>query len=185
MTIYKETDDRDAMYNEYLDNHIGGVKRSYQEILRPYIMSSKTLTLELMNELDRQIDSHDQSKYSEEEWEPYLDHFYPTNTTEYTKDDDQNSKAYDLAWLHHQKNNSHHWQYWILVKDSPKDGNKYVPIEMDTFAVYEMLCDWSSFQYTRPGSTANQWYKDNKDNMILHDNTRELIEEVLKDLPEL
>lgn len=182
MKIRMEIEDRTAMYNDYLDKHISGVKRAYNEILKDYLLTETSLTVEELCKLDNQIDNHDQSKYSADEWNAYLDHFYPDPIIEYSTD---NSKAYDLAWLHHQKSNSHHWQYWILVKDNPEDGDKYVPLEMDIFSVCEMLCDWSSFQYTHPGSTANKWYKDNKDQIILNDKTRELVEEILKALPML
>ena len=51
--------------------------------------------------------------------------------------------------------------------------------------VCEMLCDWSSFHYVNPESTANNWYNKNKKNMILSDETRELVELLLSIAPEL
>lgn len=52
--------------------------------------------------------------------------------------------------------------------------------------ICEMLCDWSSFQFIfDPKSTANKWYKDNKNNMILFDNTRKEVERLLSIAPEL
>lgn len=45
--------------------------------------------------LDRQILSHDDSKYSVEE-------YYAYGTTK------------NYAWNHHIHSNPHHWQYWII-----------------------------------------------------------------------
>ena len=180
MTIVPE-DRREDKYLKYLSDHIGGVQRAYIEILEPYLITESGLTVEDLTKLRLQIEDHDGSKYSTEEWEPYLDHFYPKD-----KETESQKTAYDKAWLHHQKVNPHHWQYWILVKDSPKNGeSKYVPLDMDDFAIYEMLCDWSSFQFTRPGSTANKWYEDNKGQIILSDNTRSIVEKILRECPEL
>ena len=43
-----------------------------------------------------------------------------------------------------------------------------------------MLCDWHSFSYKNSESTANKWYNDNKDKMLLSDNTKKIIENILK-----
>ena len=48
-----------------------------------------------------------------------------------------------------------------------------------------MLCDWSSFHYIDPESTANKWYKDNKKKMIFSDDTRKKVEKLLELAPEL
>jgi hypothetical protein len=33
---------------------------------------------------------------------------------------DKVQEQFDIAWLHHQKRNSHHWQYWLLSPDQPR-----------------------------------------------------------------
>ena len=51
-------------------------------------------------------------------------------------------------------------------------------------SICEMLCDWSSFQFTGKG-TANEWYEKNKDKMILSDATRDIVEDLLERCKEL
>lgn len=126
-----------------------------------------------MTELEVNIGNHDQSKYSIDEFDPYLGYHYPEVEDEIS---DEQQYAYDHAWLHHQHVNGHHPQHWILVRDE----GELVPIDMPDIYIIEMLCDWSSFQFVKdPKSTAHQWYKDNKKNMTLSDKTRTKVEKYL------
>ena len=45
-----------------------------------------------------------------EEYFAYATYFYGKKTS-------QVEKNFDYAWLHHQKENPHHWQYWLLHND--------------------------------------------------------------------
>lgn len=182
-----EYESRKAQYDTYLEKHIGGVRKAYQEILEPFLLTNTYLTVEELTKLRIQIENHDNSKYEDCEYSAYLDHWYPSSEHNDSQLD-LNDDAYDYAWLHHQKNNSHHWQYWILVKDTPRDedGGRHLPLPMDLPSICEMLCDWSSFQFMNdPTSTANAWYEEQRDNMILNEETRRIVEEILKELPEL
>lgn len=59
---------------------------------------------------------HDWSKFLPSEWFPYARTFYkPDGTGQY-----QPGTEFDIAWNHHQKRNSHHWQYWLLSPDKPR-----------------------------------------------------------------
>ena len=66
---------------------------------------------------------HDWSKFLPVEWVAYARYFYggwrnwPEGPTkEHAKTLVQ--PAFDRAWLHHQKANKHHWQYWLLNLDN-------------------------------------------------------------------
>jgi hypothetical protein len=77
---------------------------------------------------------HDWSKLTPAEWRGYVEHFYAPKPL-VTYGDERNHRgtspdeaeriltdrkaAFDRAWLHHQKRNPHHWQYWLLVPDRP------------------------------------------------------------------
>lgn len=73
---------------------------------------------------------HDMSKFRPSEYRPYARYFYGTwmensnwhgdwrNVIPYEDTQDGVEKAFDFAWLMHQKRNPHHWQYWLLVNDS-------------------------------------------------------------------
>lgn len=172
--LHERVSNRRNEYEEYLEQHIGGVKKAFEQF-KKHLLTETDLAIDEMEMLEEQIASHDASKYEDEEFYPYLYHFYPSQAGQ------DNKIAYDRAWNHHQKHNPHHWQYWILQKDS----GEQVLLDMPENYVIEMLCDWSSFQYKNPESTATKWYNDNKDKMLLSENTRSLIEKYLKLIPTL
>jgi hypothetical protein len=124
--------------------------------------------------LEEQINAHDLSKYTEEEYDPYDNYFYG-NKTEKVK------REFDYAWLNHIHQNPHHWQYWVLIND--EDGTK--ALEMPENYVVEMVSDWWAFSH-KSGNLYEifDWYKKNKKRQILHENTRKLVEEILDKIKE-
>ena len=161
--------DRIEEYEEYLKNHIENVKKSY-DLIEDKLLIDSDLTVEELTQLNHNIENHDKSKYEDVEFYPYLCNFYPSNKNKL------NQEEYDYAWLHHQHNNPHHWQHWILREDE----GKLKTLDIPDIYIIEMLCDWSSFRYKNPESTANKWYNDNKDKMLLSENTTQKIEKYLK-----
>ena len=154
-----------AKYNEYISNHIANVKKAYLWLKDHAIINLKEAEADFLN----QLNIHDLSKYSEEEYKAYDLYFYGTKTEKVKKD-------FDYAWLHHIHENPHHWQHWALVND---DEGTYA-LEMPKEFVYEMICDWWSFSY-KTGNLYEifDWYKAHSKKMILHENTRKLVEEIL------
>lgn len=79
---------------------------------------------------------HDMSKFSPDEFIPYARYFYDNrsdinkgrDSTGYYKPTDTRDKAFDFAWLLHQKRNRHHWQWWMTPLDESNkcDKNKYL-----------------------------------------------------------
>ena len=139
---------------------------------------------------------HDLSKFRFSEWFPYTNHFYGEDShhkdgshqpkgisrgrdeTGYYKPTDTGDKAFDFAWLLHQKRNDHHWQWWIL----PEDEGGIVVLEMSTKARLEMVCDWcgASQAQGRDGwSGVVKWYRKNHRRMQLHPETRRWVQEFL------
>lgn len=118
--------------------------------------------------------SHDMSKYDPEEYDAYDKYFYGEQTAE-VKD------AFNRAWLHHIHNNPHHWQHWVLIEDD--GGKKPIALMMPYEYVVEMICDWWSFSFKKDDlHEIFDWYEQHKNQMILHENTRELVEEILEDI---
>ena len=167
MKIINEAEDRSSEYDEYLRAHIQGVKDSWYQILRPNIDEVDGINFKVIDEV---INRHDESKYGDEEYIPYLNHFYPT------EDHPNDEVAFDLAWLHHQHHNPHHWQHWLLQKDS----GKLVTMDMPWEYVCEMLCDWNSFSRKDPKSTAYAWWEKNKDKMVMSKVTKERVNYLIK-----
>lgn len=172
-------DDRKIItgYHNYLTNHIDNVRKAYETFIKPVLTSKYNKTNAEMHEIEEEIANHDKSKWSEEEYEPYALHFYPPKGHTSEEFDDR----YNVAWLHHQKNNPHHWQYWVLIRDE----SKIVPLDMPFKSIVAMLADWSSFQFIRNNSSAHKWYEEMGDSMILSKNTRKIVEDLLKNCPEL
>jgi hypothetical protein len=122
---------------------------------------------------------HDLSKFLPSEWIPYANHFYKPkqrDETGYYKPCDTGDKAFDYAWLLHQKRNKHHWQWWVLPKG---DGGVEILPMPDKYRK-EMLADWRGAGRAQGyGDNTNEWYKANRNKMQLHPETRAWIEHQL------
>ena len=122
---------------------------------------------------------HDLSKFLPSEWIPYANYFYKPkqrDETGYYKPCDTGDKAFDYAWLLHQKRNKHHWQWWVLPKG---DGGVEILPMPDKYRK-EMLADWRGAGRAQGyGDNTNEWYKANRNKMQLHPETRAWIEHQL------
>lgn len=84
---------------------------------------------------------------------------------------------FNYAWLHHQRRNKHHWQYWVRMND---DGD-VVPMKMPEKYVKEMLCDWwGASVATGNGGNSKDWYEKQKENTKLHPETRAYFESAIQ-----
>lgn len=112
---------------------------------------------------------HDLSKFKPSEWFPYAHTFYNSDgSSRYEPTDD-----FNYAWLHHQKYNRHHWQYWMLQMD----GGLEVCMKMPDKYVREMVADWAGAGKAITGKfEVDIWYEKNKDNMKLHPKTQDEVE---------
>ena len=164
-------------YHNYLTNHINNVRKAYEMYIKPVLISNYNMTNEQMHTIENEISNHDKSKWSEEEYEPYALNFYPPEG----HDSEEYQREYNEAWLHHQHNNPHHWQHWVLIRDE----SKIVPLDMPFSCIIGMLADWSSFQFIQNNCGANKWYNENGKQMLLSKNTRKEVEKFLKLCPEL
>lgn len=123
---------------------------------------------------------HDLSKLTPAEFLPYVNTFYgdkpsPRDSTG-AYDPIKVSAEFDKAWLHHQHNNPHHWQYWVLRGDQDAQKVLKMPFEY----MMEMVCDWRGAGKAIKGrDEVKEWYTANKDNMLLHDDTRDEVEIVI------
>lgn len=164
----------DEQYTEYLNNHIANVQKGFKWLIDNKIVSGDK---ELITTIERFIEEHDASKKSPEEWGAYREYFYA----------DGDETAFNKAWLHHIHNNPHHWQHWVLINDDNNfdSEGKMVAIEMPAVYVIEMICDWWAFSWAKGELTEIfNWYEENKNNMILHEKSRELVEWLLDKIKE-
>lgn len=116
--------------------------------------------------------THDLSKYERDEFHAYAEYFYGGHERGKAPLDMQ--EAFDFAWLLHQKRNDHHWQFWVLREDS--GATKALP--MPEPALREMLADWRGAGRAILGDNADTpaWYAKNRDQIILHPDSRAWIE---------
>lgn len=117
---------------------------------------------------------HDWTKFTPGEWFPYVNYFYGpkrpdlSGKTGYNHQLHQDDTDFNYAWNHHQKANSHHWQWYILNYD---DGRTMV-LKMRTADMKEMLADWRGAGKAQGKPNTWEWYEANKDKMQLHPDTR-------------
>jgi hypothetical protein len=164
--INEDLDDYQEEYKKYIIDHKARVKQ-FADWLKENVpeVFDELPDIEVFYDI---IEEHDDSKFSEEEFEPYAQKFYGPQ--------DINGKplefvpGYEEAWQHHWIHNEHHPEFW-LGEDMP-----YIYI-------LEMLCDWGSFSIDKGDLTelSKYYYENAKDDeeKNLSDNTKEIIEEIL------
>ena len=158
-------------YDAYLKEHIANVRKG---LLWLYKHDDIPVAY---SQLTRLFDQHDLSKFYNEEYDAYDDYFYGKEGLTDKEAIQSIDEAFDYAWLHHIHNNKHHWQYWVLLEDEGKTKALEMPIEY----VYEMIADWWSFSWKKGNlKEIFEWYDSHKNKMVLHQNTRKLVEDILE-----
>lgn len=163
--INENMEDYQEEYKKYIIEHKERVKQ-FADLLKenlPEIFEGLDIST-----FDDVIAEHDESKFSDEEFEPYAQKFYGKQ--------DINGKpldyvpGFDEAWKHHWLNNEHHPEHWL--------GEN-----MPYIYILEMLCDWGSFSLDKGDlhELSKYYYEQAKDDeeKNLSDNTKEIIEEIL------
>lgn len=120
---------------------------------------------------------HDWHKFLPSEWFAYAQTFYkPDGSSQYVETPD-----FSRAWNLHQKRGKHHWQHWLITWDRGDTE----PMEMDESYVREMIADWWGAGRGITGEwSAHHWYQKSSANMVLHPNTRNLVEELIEETKE-
>ena len=103
---------------------------------------------------------HDFSKFMPFEAKGYVRRFYG----------DGDLEAWSHAWNHHQKNNPHHWEYWVMTPNG-------LALEMPDKYAREMFADWLGASKGYGGSWPEsinkwEWWQRNFKKINLHPKTR-------------
>jgi hypothetical protein len=143
---------------EYINAHRERVKKFADWLKDNCPEVFKDIDIDVFDDLIRE---HDESKFSEEEFEPYAQKWFGNG---------EKTLEYEEAWKHHWMNNEHHPEYW-LGEDMP-----YIYI-------LEMICDWGSFSIDKGDlkELSDFYYTKAKDDpeKMLSENTKEIIEELI------
>lgn len=151
-------------YREYIKDHKKLVSLSWVELKKQL-----NLNFRVKRKINRNIRKHDNSKFSKEEFNGYRQFFYPK------KNEEKDKEAFLMSWNYHQKRNPHHWEYWMY----PKKSGETKVFTMPLIYVIEMICDWISMS-VKADNLPSVWYEENKDRMILADETKITIDSLLK-----
>ena len=183
-------------YDIYLKKHIDAVRHNVSWFLTrisPSVIDDILPNLDT-NSIMTIASRHDASKYDIEEYEAYDQYFYQNG-----KNSTEGKMKFDLAFLHHVRNNPHHWQYWVLIDDDGSDsidGHQVKPMDMPDSYILEMLADWWSFSYNRYLEEISKddasyveaykllygifdWYEDHRNSIIFSTTTRNKVERFL------
>lgn len=155
-------------YDMYLEEHIDGVNKSFNWLYEKLPEIFDGYDADYIGSI---VANHDKSKYDDEEYFAYCEYFYGNE-----KDSKEVLEDFDYAWLHHQHNNPHHWQYWLLRED---DGHNKA-LEMPYEYIVEMICDWWSFSWKK-GDLFEifNWFDNNTEKILLHENSRKTVDDIM------
>jgi len=149
----KTQEEVNTEYTEYINEHIDNVQKVWKSV-------SDKFNSDISQRINNLIKIHDQSKYGPQEFRPYQQWFYPINSKE------KNKTLFNYGWNHHQKNNPHHWEYWVM-----QEG---IILPMIFEYAIEMLCDWSAMSL-KFKDTPGEFYNQNKHKILIHDDTKQII----------
>ncbi len=127
---------------------------------------------------------HDLSKYSPTEFLVGAKYFQGNRSPNAAERED---KGYTSAWLHHKGRNKHHIEYWIDY--GLDEGSTMIGMKMPVRYVVEMFCDRVAASKTYKGSSYKDsdpynYYLRSKAHYIIHPQTAQLLEKMLKMLSE-
>ena len=165
----------DREYTNYVKGHIKNTKNGYRW-LKKYLPEIFPKGFFENRKIKQAIKRHDKSKWGKEEYKTYSD-FQKIRKMKLSDEEyDAKKGEFNKAWNHHQKTNKHHWQYWVLIQ---ADGSHKV-LDMPFENIIEMICDWWTFSWKDNDlMSIFTWYENNKNKMILSQNTRQKVEMIL------
>jgi len=116
---------------------------------------------------------HDWQKFAPAEWRPYRQKFFAERSDDI--EPELVKRNFKRAWLHHAHHGPHHWEYWLL-----KAGDNIEALEMPDRYRREMLADWNGAGLAINGKNdTKEFYERRKGDIVLHEKTREWIEEMI------
>ena len=131
------------LYLDYLEEHIDNVRKAFNDLTKKCSGMAWVGDDMTWHTMCLQVEFHDLSKFSAEEFVQYRESFYPINDKEKAESDMLS------AWEHHKQHNSHHHE----------TAESYLDI-------IHMVIDWTAMGY-KFGDTAQEYYEANKDKIVI------------------
>lgn len=157
-----ELEQKENEYQKYINEHIRNVNLAFEKYK---FKLCKALNVSVYS-LGENIQKHDLSKFSDEEFNPYRNWFYPCLNEE------KNKESFDKAWEHHYLNNPHHPQYWVR--------ENYIE-DMPPIYLAEMLIDWEAMSMKFGGNTYDYYLKE-RNKKPFSENTKKILDKVVKEI---
>lgn len=167
---FKDKVKKTREYLDYLEEHYDNVQKAWKELQEKCKDMRFVYDDYMRGYINNEVNNHDMSKLSKNEFTQYRENFYPVDDKE--KKNSDFSSAWE-PWEHHKENNLHHWENWT-TKQFPD------PYSWEVHCVH-MVCDWMAMSY-KFGDTAQEYYSKNKDKIILPDYAIAFIQEIFRRL---
>lgn len=142
-------------YSKYVNEHIANVHLAFANFGAKicHDLEEKYKGIHgLHAQVRTRVMKHDDSKFCEEEFIPYVQKFYAWEGM--NKTPEQVAEEFDKAWMHHAKYNDHHPEHWIQWSELQK---RNIFMAMDDAALVEMLLDWIAMSMARNQSVYEWW----------------------------
>lgn len=169
VTYTKDIYNQKEEYMNYIRDHKMRVNACYRENLDifysifPDVYKNPDIVIKLLINLD----NHDNSKTSLEEFKPYADKFFPIKGENINNMDQE----FNRAWLHHIHHNPHHPEHWILYDRMHTDI-----LDMTDIFIIEMICNWLAICDEKEINIINWW---DSNYIPLSYNTRKKVSDVM------
>ncbi|MBQ1389679.1 MAG: catalase [Clostridia bacterium] len=126
---------------------------------------------------------HDLSKFSPTEFIPGAKYYQGTRSP---NEAEREAYGYSLAWMHHKGRNKHHFEYWTDYNPASK---RLEGVKMPVRYVKEMFCDRVAASKIYLGEKYNnteplKYFMKSKHTRMIHKETSDLLEKLLKMLSE-
>jgi len=151
-------------YLDYIEEHVLNIQNAWSEIQVKCRDMRFVYDDFVYNWISMEVQRHDVSKLSPEEFVQYRRQFYPAN-------DREKGCGFDEAWENHKYCNPHHWETW--TKETYTN-----PYEWEVHCVH-MVIDWTAMGY-KFGDTAQKYYEANKDKINLPNYAENFIYEIFE-----
>lgn len=155
-------------YLDYINNHVANAITAFNNLFNNKVYNLEGITddpkkfANAVEIVSHDIEIHDATKYSDDEFYAYRRKFYPTLEEQNIKDQDEIDRVndnYNKAWKHHYTHNYHHPLFWKYVDQNGKilDTPLEIARPMPLYAIIHMICDWEAMSMRFNGDTV-EWY---------------------------